>query len=76
LQNNFIEKFKSIPLTVPADCDRNRGADNEDHSVICDFLHERIQSRPYLRNTLERYYRRDYDMIESADFQQFYLDGE
>lgn len=76
LQNNFIEKFKSIPLTVPADCDRNRGADNEDHRVISDFLHERIRSRPYLRNALERYYRRDYDMIESADFQQFYLDGE
>jgi len=71
LQSNFIEKFKSIPLNVPDYCDRNRGADNENHRVIYDFLHERIRSRPYLRNALERYYRRDFDMIESADFQQF-----
>jgi hypothetical protein len=75
LQHNFTENFKSIPLTVPEDCDRNRGADNENRRVICDFLHERIRSRPYLRNTIERYYRRVYDMIESADFKQFDLGG-
>jgi hypothetical protein len=67
----FLHNFKDMNLTAPLDPDYNRGRDNEHVRVICEFLRERIASRPYLRNALERYYRRDYNMIESANFKWF-----
>jgi hypothetical protein len=70
-EQTFLYNFRAMNLTAPAEPDYNRGQDNEHIRIICEFLRERIASRPYLRNALERYYRRDYDMIESADFKWF-----
>jgi hypothetical protein len=67
-EQTFLYTFRDMDLTASPNPDYNRGKDNEHVRVICDFLRERIASRPYLKNALERYYRRDYEMIESADF--------
>jgi hypothetical protein len=70
-EQTFLHNFRTMNLTAPATPDYNRGQDNEHVRLICEFLRERIASRPYLRNALERYYRQDYNMIESADFKWF-----
>lgn len=70
-ERNFVRNYRNLPLTVPADCDRNHGQNHENIRVISEFLHDRIGSRPYLRNSLERYYRGDLDLIQKADFRQF-----
>lgn len=67
----FFNHFKSISLSVPPVPDYNKGQDNVHVKIITDFLHDRIRQRPYLKNCIERYYRKDYDMIEQADFKYF-----
>jgi len=70
-EQTFLYNYQEMNLTTPPDPDYNRGQDNEHVKIICNFLKERIASRPYLRNALERYYQQDYKMIKSADFKWF-----
>jgi len=70
-ESTFLYNFRDMNLTLPDQPDRNLGADNQQVKIICEFLKERIQKYPYLRNALERYYRQDYKMIEQADFKYF-----
>lgn len=67
----FLHNFRAMNLVAPPVPNRNRGDDNVHVKVITEFLHERIRKYPYLRNAIERYYRRDYEMIERADFKYF-----
>jgi hypothetical protein len=70
-ESTFLYNFRDMNLTLPDNPDRNLGTDNQQVKIICEFLKERIQKYPYLRNALERYYRQDYKMIEQADFKYF-----
>jgi hypothetical protein len=67
----FLHNFRAMDLTAPPVPDYNRGDSNQHVKTITEFLHDRIRSRPYLRNAIKRYYRRDYEMIERADFKYF-----
>jgi hypothetical protein len=67
-ESTFFNHFKDHPLIAPPVPDFNRGKDNTDVKIITEFLHKRIQQRPYLKNCVERYYSRDYKMIEQANF--------
>lgn len=46
----------------------DRGDDNPDIRVITNFLRKQIVEKPYLRNNIERYYKDDYDLLQSANF--------
>jgi hypothetical protein len=70
-EQTFLHNFRAMNLTVPPVPDYNRGNDNTHVKIITEFLHERIRKNPYLRNSIERYYRNDYKMIENADFKYF-----
>ena len=67
-EKQFLEHYRVLEFKLPAFPDRNQGNDNKDVKIITEFLSERIQKNPYLKNNIERYYQDDYDMIEKANF--------
>jgi hypothetical protein len=72
LDNNFQEKFlthyKEYNFSLPDMPDYNRGNDNSDVKIITQFLTERINKFPYLKNKLLNHYHSDYQLIQQANF--------
>jgi hypothetical protein len=72
-EKQFLEHYRQLKFELPEVPDRNQGNDNNDVKIITEFLTDRIQKHPYLKNNIERYYQDDYDMIEKADFVYYNL---
>jgi hypothetical protein len=67
-EKQFLEHYRALEFKLPAFPDRNQGNENKDVKIITEFLTDRIQKYPYLKNNIERYYQDDYTMIEKANF--------
>jgi hypothetical protein len=67
LDKNFDADFSSALGLVPmVDLDRNDGNANPDTKKLHEFLQHRLNTRPELRERVQRAYARDYEIIKQV----------
>jgi hypothetical protein len=67
LDNNFDTEFAArLGLQPMPNLDRNDGNANTDTKKLHEFLQHRLNTRPELRERVQRAYARDYDIIKQV----------